>query len=852
MASRTIASPGVQINEIDLSTISRPIGSTDILITGFADQGPTEDFVSVSSVSEYEQIFGIPTNGAERYLYHTAKQILLNSPANLTVARLPYGSNLGDGYANRYSVLAYPVTVNSTTSGLTGVLSINLNNAGQGYTTPPMVDILGGGVNGLDPVDQAIAHAVIYDNSYLTNPTLSSFVGRVSGIVIDYVGSGYVTAPLIVLTGGNYTLQAQASATIGVSNLGSGSLENATEYTLGLPTSLLLTDDEYQQLTSNAVNWSPTPTGTINSFADIGNAGLVVVNSSKTAANDLYEGYYVALADNETFNPASNYECVNKILATTGYIGDTQIYTQIPETRLNFTLTQSFSSNSASSVSKIIETYPTGYDFGTPSFRDSLVVMLFKLKTTQYNQDTVTLSYSIVEGYSGSLNSKRTQNNPFGGTPSSFHIDTVVNNSSKNIKVITNPYISETGVWTQNDSRYGTLPAKTVLVNNSAKALISASAYVSKTNKTIKDLGKVPLKLQRLLNKLEDNDDVNIDVVAEAGLGTVWASAYTRSKDSTFVSTSAYNIYDENYNVDLRLGSSANNGEGLYVTNGEVPDGHAYIAYKDILDQFVTFADETRKDHVFIADPLRHIFIQGENLKLANRKEYVFSKDIYWPLKNLFGSIQSSYAVTYGNWIKTNDVFSNKQVWIPSSGYAAAVFAQTSQTSYPWTAPAGFSRGTLNSVTDIAINPTQKQRDLLYKININPIAYFNNDGFVIFGQKTLFRKPSAFDRINVRRLFLTLEKETQALLKFFVFEPNTFATRNRLKGALVPTFDQARLNDGLYDYLLVCDETNNTPNVIDNNELRISIYIKPVRAAEFILADFIATRTGVDFSELIS
>jgi phage tail sheath protein FI len=114
----------------------------------------------------------------------------------------------------------------------------------------------------------------------------------------------------------------------------------------------------------------------------------------------------------------------------------------------------------------------------------------------------------------------------------------------------------------------------------------------------------------------------------------------------------------------------------------------------------------------------------------------------------------------------------------------------------------------------------------------------------------MYRKPSAFDRVNVRRLFLTLEKETQALLKYFVFEPNTFATRNRLKGALIPTFDKAKLNDGLYDYQLICDERNNTADVIDNNELKISIYIKPVRTAEFVLADFIATRTGIDFAEL--
>jgi Phage tail sheath protein subtilisin-like domain/Phage tail sheath C-terminal domain len=851
MSSRTIASPGVQINEIDLSTISRPIGSTDILITGFADQGPTYQFVNVSSVSEYEQIFGIPKNGAERYLYHTARQVLLNSPANLTVARLPYGTNLGEGYTNSYSILAYPISVNSTSTALIGLTSISISDGGTGYDIAPNVEILGGGLSGLDPIDKATAHAIIYDSSYLTSQSLSAYVGQVSAVVIDHAGSGYVTDPLIVLTGGAYSSQAQAMADIGVAGYIGGTYESSTTYTLGKPTSLLISDDQYQQLTSNAVNWSTTPSGSIQTFDDIGNAGLVIINNSKTSVNNLYEGYYVAIADNSTFNPSTDYTCINSISAVVGSNDNTQIFAKVPETRLSFTLTQTFSSNGANSISKLIEHYPTGYDFGTKAFADSLVILLVKLKTTQYNQDTVTLDYSIAEGYSGSLYANRTQNNPLGGTPSSFFIDTVVNNSSKNIKVITNPNISQTGTWIKDDAKYGSLPAKSVLVDDSAKALISTGVYVSDTNAKIKDLGEVPLKLEKLLNQLEDNDSINVDIIAEAGLGTIWSSAYTKSYDSNYVSLSAYNLFDETYNVSLSAGSTANGGFGLMINTGDNPDGYAYDGYKDILDQFVSFADQTRKDHIFIADPLRHIFVQGENLKTSSKSNYVFSNDIYWPLKNLFNSVQSSYVATYGNWIKTNDIFINKQVWLPSSGYAAAIYASTSQSAYPWIAPAGFNRGTINNVTDIAINPTQKQRDLLYKININPIAYFNNDGFVIYGQKTLFRKPSAFDRVNVRRLFLTLEKEAQALLKYFVFEPNSFATRNRLKGALVPIFDQAKLNDGLYDYLLVCDETNNTPDVIDNNELRISIYIKPVRAAEFILADFVATRTGVDFSELI-
>lgn len=849
MASRNIASPGVEINEQDLSLIGRPIGATDVFITGFADQGPTEDFVNVSSVSEYEQIFGIPTNSAERYLYHTAKQVLLNSPANLTVSRLPYGSNLGEGYANSYSVLAYPIAVNSTTAGLTGVTNINVDAVGAGYTVAPAVEFNGGGENGLDPVDEARATAIIYDDSYLTNPSLSGRVGELSGIRIDYAGNGYITPPEVVLVGGNASVPAIATCEIGVDDSSAGSYETADEYVLGTPVSMLISDDEYEQLVSNAVNWEPKPTGQLSTFADIGNAGLVVINTSKTSVNDLYEGYYVAIADNSSFNPSTDYTCVNKVLAATGYNSANQNLTQVPESRLNFTLTQSFSSNTSNSLSKVIELYPTGYDFGTRSFDDSLVLLLVKLKTTQYNQDTVTLSYSIAEGYSGSLYSDRTQNNPLAGTPMSFFIDTVVNNKSKNIKVITNPYISETGKWTKNDPTYGTIPAKSITVSEQSRALVSTGVYVSDTDKKTKDLGNVPLKVQRLLNRLSDSDTVNIDILAEAGLGTIWASAKVRHNDPSY--TSYEYIYDENYNVDLTSGSISNGGVGLFVNNGESADGYAYESFVDIVSQFAAFADQTKKDHMFISDPIRHIFIQGENLKLANRKNYVFSNDTYWPLKNSYSSIQSSYVATYGNWIKTNDAFINKQVWIPSSGYAAAVYAQTSQTAYPWIAPAGFNRGTLTNLTDIAINPTQKQRDLLYKININPIAYFNNDGFVIFGQKTLFRKPSAFDRVNVRRLFLTLEKETQALLRYFVFEPNTFATRNRLKGSLLPIFDQAKLNDGLYDYLLVCDETNNTPDVIDNNELKISIYIKPVRAAEFILADFVATRTGVDFSELI-
>jgi phage tail sheath protein FI len=169
----------------------------------------------------------------------------------------------------------------------------------------------------------------------------------------------------------------------------------------------------------------------------------------------------------------------------------------------------------------------------------------------------------------------------------------------------------------------------------------------------------------------------------------------------------------------------------------------------------------------------------------------------------------------------------------------------------PWFAPAGFTRGRLTGAAGLALFPTQKQRDQLYKISVNPVPSFPVEGPVVFGQKTLQKLPSAFDRINVRRLFIYLEKATKNTVRNFVFEPNTLLTRTRVVNTLTPIFENVKNTEGVYDYLIICDERNNTPDIIDSNELRVDIYLKPTRAAEFILVNFYATKTGTDFNELV-
>jgi phage tail sheath protein FI len=189
-------------------------------------------------------------------------------------------------------------------------------------------------------------------------------------------------------------------------------------------------------------------------------------------------------------------------------------------------------------------------------------------------------------------------------------------------------------------------------------------------------------------------------------------------------------------------------------------------------------------------------------------------------------------------------------MWAPFSAYAAGVYAYNDHVEYMWAAPAGITRGKFDAI-DLAINPNLKQRDRFYEISLNPVVYYQGDGYVVMGQKTLQTKPTAFDRINVRRLFLSLERSTARTLRQFVFEPNTTFTRSRVVTSLIPLFDLAKGTSGLYDYLIVADERNNPINVIENNEMVVDIYIKPVRTAEFILVNFVATRTGQDFQELL-
>ena len=250
---------------------------------------------------------------------------------------------------------------------------------------------------------------------------------------------------------------------------------------------------------------------------------------------------------------------------------------------------------------------------------------------------------------------------------------------------------------------------------------------------------------------------------------------------------------------------------------------------------------EGRKDTVAVISP--------------NRASVVNVASSADQLKNVLGFFapltSSSYAVFDSGYQYMYDRFNKKFVWMPASADIAGCMVRTDRDFFPWFSPAGLQRGGLNFAIKLAFNPGQDARDELYSNRVNPITSKPGDGIILFGDKTALSYESAFDRINVRRLFITIEQAIENAAKSVLFELNDAGTRSNFVNIVEPFLRDVQAKRGIQDFLLICDDTNNTPDVIDRNEFLADIYVKPARSINFIGLTFVATRTGVSFSEVV-
>ena len=207
----------------------------------------------------------------------------------------------------------------------------------------------------------------------------------------------------------------------------------------------------------------------------------------------------------------------------------------------------------------------------------------------------------------------------------------------------------------------------------------------------------------------------------------------------------------------------------------------------------------------------------------------------------------TSYAAAYWPWVQTVDPDSAQLIWVPASTMVGGVYAYNDNVSEPWFAPAGINRGGLGSVVRAEKKLSQGNRDTLYQNKVNPIATFPGTGVVVYGQKTLQTKASALDRVNVRRLLISLKSYISQVANNLVFEQNTIATRNQFLSQVNPYLTSVQQRQGLYAFRVIMDDSNNTPDVIDRNQLVGQIYLQPTKTAEFIYLNFNILPTGVSF-----
>jgi hypothetical protein len=254
---------------------------------------------------------------------------------------------------------------------------------------------------------------------------------------------------------------------------------------------------------------------------------------------------------------------------------------------------------------------------------------------------------------------------------------------------------------------------------------------------------------------------------------------------------------------------------------------------------------DARKDCVAFLSPEEEDCI-ANNVPLTQAA----SETAVLEFRNIQLNKSSSYAFLDSGWKYQYDRFSDVYRWVPLNGDVAGIAVRSDENSETWFSPAGFNRGQVRGVVKLAFNPSKTNRDNLYKDQINPVVSFPGEGTVLFGDKTLLAKPSSFDRLNVRRLFIVLEKAIATAAKYQLFEQNDTFTRSHFKTMVEPFLRDVKARRGITEFKVVCDSSNNTSAVIDRNEFVADIFIKPTKSINFITLSFVATSQGVDFSEI--
>lgn len=879
-------SPGVAVTEEDRTTIIPSVATTAGALSGAFQWGPVEEVTTVDSEINLVSQFGKPNDTTAGYFFTAAN--FLSYGNNLKLVRVVNGNTARNAVsipsgsistvtvndytstfltvANLSVVFAAPPDADGTTATgnvtlkTTGnVENIILSTAGFGYNTAPTVSITSGSGAGATAV--AVLGAGEIGNIYVTNPgnnyTLSSTIeieNQNSTSASANLDVHFKLKDLVIASGGdNYGPQANI---VFSGNIVPGGIHATAELTVvaNVITGYTITSsgNGYLAMPNIVINRNDGNTGTDATIT--GNVGYGYINKI-TVLNPGFGGYLAiptitinrnnslgganAAAQARILAPVSS---VNIVTGGTGFTSNPTLTITPASSDIPFITTNA---SAIAVVEYLIDSiniigkgngYTTAPNVvvtnGVSNFAATATVSLSPpiiKNTDDYENNFATGGLTIGEfaaKYPGALGNSikvsmadgATYNNwqyksQFDGAPNSS--DYVENRSGSNdeLHIIV---VDATGEW-----------------SGTAGSILEKFSYLSKALDAKNSDGST-----NYYKNVIANQSKYIWAIDHPSIGTNWGSS---SAGTAFANLTA--------NVTATLSGGVS---GDSATVGNILTGYNLFSNDELYDvSLITMGPTTSVAAVNTVIGIAE----------SRRDAVVFASPQYTDVVNTTGQADkivtyrnqltaSSYAVLDSGWKYQYDRYNDKYRYIPLNGDVAGLAARTDYIADPWFSPAGYNRGVIKNVVKLAYSPTKTDRDTLYKSGVNPVVTFPGQGTLLFGDKTLLARPSAFDRINVRRLFIVLEKSIATASKFQLFEFNDAFTRGQFKNIVEPFLRDVQGRRGITDFKVVCDETNNTPAVIDRNEFVADIFIKPSRAINFIQLNFIATRSGISFEEV--
>lgn len=950
---RRIQAPGIEINEIDRSQYNTKsdnnLTDTAVLVTGFANNGPDYETRYIDNVQQFINLYGYPTNEAERYFYYGAKEVL-NRRGLLYCAKLPYYNNaydeinyidykvdtnifeissvqtllssdlidipidedvvkyddpiLGNNFLNtmclrkcdidtlrqfnnitkdhefEYDLVNDFLTFMFDTAGekyhITNTFNQYFRNyAGLYYLTDLLsvdqfADALVLSAYDLNPaIDVDICDDLSnlredfknYYNSSDMSPIDEAFLMFVKKTNLNQFKSYFtnfwsIFQPIVdssnpdLLHGNNdtnfFSLWEKdfknLSNYTGVFDTKYTDLASLDDTLTSYVNIYALSADKQHAYHMSFDQYDKFKTSTIkpsvNTFRifDITRAKygwnddhdkqfLGIVPVITTAANAMF--YQQLIQNRECL---ADYNCIGKIQAqwNSNVSVDLSLDKYYDVNKDSFLFSQELSSTvNNSGVADIACGYFPQLSYTSTrkidrNYLKQIGIVVFKLLKTATSNNRV--SFVPVESFVGSL--KHDDEDLIKGT--NVFLDTIVNENSQYINVFSNVDFSP-----DKHGKNKLDEASIYMVHD--QTITSLGFYDVDSTKDIHVKKSIFKALDLIFDNNNNIDKRSLDIICDAGVSNIAqyiASVKQISKADVYDRYGQYDLVDCEGTARFRIAA-----------------GKQSSVWRQILQKYDNLCKYVRKDCMFIADSLRPTCLQGnEKVVRRTKPDNTIIKDVIPQLKYQI-NINSSYGAGYCDWFYQYDDYSGLYFWCPPSIKATGVYVYSDIYYNYWDAPAGLNRGRITDAFDIAFNPTLDEAGKIYVNQWNYAMQYPIEGIVLEGQKTFQINHTAFDRVNVRRLFLKMEKLVYKIAKYFVYEGNTPYIRKRFVDTITPIFEEAKIGGGISEYVIICNDKNNTTQAIENHELHCTIAVRPVKTIEFVVMNFIALPQSGSFTE---